>query len=128
MDPFNNNQKLINDFTSFFFNLQITMKLYHWSTNFYAKHKASDDFMSKLLEITDKFVEVFIGRYKVKPIVSNITINQDFINDNNIKNLLKEARLELQNFNNLINDSELLNIRDELLAEVNKTLYLFRLN
>jgi hypothetical protein len=80
------------------------------------------------LEITDKFVEVFIGKYKVKPILSNITINQDFINDSNIKDLLKEARYELQNFNNLINDSELLNIRDELLAEVNKTLYLFRLN
>ena len=36
------------------------MKIYHWNTTSYPRHKASDDLGGKILELTDKFVEIFI--------------------------------------------------------------------
>ena len=121
-------QELINSIVNFFFNLQFSMKLYHWTTTSYSRHKTSDSFMDKLLETTDKFVEVFIGRYDVRPIINSINTDNKIINDVGIINLLKISRTYLEDLNNQIKDSELLNIRDELLAEINQTLYLFTFN
>ena len=118
-------QDNINNIVNFFFNLQFTMKLYHWNTTSYARHKASDNFIEKFLEITDRFVEVYIGRYRVKPLFNNINTDIAIINDDGIIYLLNKSRDYLEKLNELIKDSELLNIRDELLAEINQTLYLF---
>jgi len=120
-------QDNINKIVSFFFKLQFTMKLYHWNTKSYSRHKSSDEFIEKLLEIVDRFVEVFMGRFNAKPIIDHINIDIGFINDDNIGRLLVKSREILEGFNNYIKDSELLNIRDELLAEINQTIYLFRL-
>jgi hypothetical protein len=114
-------QKNINNIVHFLFTLQLLNKLYHWNTMSHARHVATDRFNSKLLELTDKFVEVYIGKYKVKPMIDNISIKN--IDDNEIVLLFEEAREFLENIR--ISDTSLLNIRDELLAEVNQTLYLF---
>ena len=116
-------QKNINDIVKFFFTLQLLNKVYHWNTNIYARHIATDKFNSRLLELTDRFVEVYIGRYKVKPVIKNINIQM--MNDNDIVLLFENSRSYLGNMQNL--DSDLLNIRDELLGEINQTLYLFTL-
>jgi hypothetical protein len=73
-------------------------------------------------------VEVFIGRYKLKPKINKINLNSDFLTDDGIINLFEQAKRYLESINNKISHSDLLNIRDELLAEVNKMLYLFTLN
>ena len=39
-----------------------TVKLYHWNTHSYAKHKATDDLYSLLNEHIDKFVEIMMGK------------------------------------------------------------------
>ena len=120
------NQNIINSIVNFFFNLQFSMKLYHWNTTSYSRHKSSDSFMNKLLELTDKFVEVFIGRYNVKPLINSINTDDNIINDDGIVYLLTKSRTFLEELNDMIKDSELLNIRDELIAEINQTLYLFK--
>jgi hypothetical protein len=117
-------QEFINNIVKFFFTLQLINKVYHWNTTSYARHSASDKFNSNLLSLTDKFVEVFIGRYKIKPTVNTIKVG--LINDDDIVKLFESSRKYLENIEIL--DTELLNIRDELLAEINQTLYLFRLN
>jgi hypothetical protein len=101
------------------------MKLYHWNTTLYSRHKSSDNFIEKFIDITDRFVEVFIGRYKVKPLINNIITDVNIITDDGIIYLLNKSRDYLEKLNDTIKDSELLNIRDELLAEINQTLYLF---
>jgi hypothetical protein len=116
-------QKFINEIVKFFFTLQILNKVYHWNTNLYARHIATDKFNSNLLSLTDKFVEVFIGRYKIKPVITNIYINS--FDDNEIVSLFEDSKKYLENIK--ISDSDLLNIRDELLSEINQTLYLFTL-
>jgi len=120
-------QETISEIVRFFFTLQLNMKIYHWDTTSYARHKASDEFGQNLLPLVDKFVEVFIGKYKVKPMTNKINISSEFITDEGSENLLKKARKYLEELNSKINDTELLNIRDELLGEVNQTLYLYQL-
>ena len=47
----------ISEIVRFFFTLQLNIKMYHWNTTSYARHKATDDFGGKLLSLIDKFVE-----------------------------------------------------------------------
>jgi DNA-binding ferritin-like protein len=122
-----NSQEIINETVKFFFTLQLNIKVYHWNTTSYARHKASDEFGGKLASLIDRFVEVFIGRYKVKPFLSNIKIDSDFLSDDGSIKLLNKSRDYLEHLSGLIKDTDLLTIRDELLSEVNQTLYLYQL-
>jgi hypothetical protein len=121
-------QEDFDEMIQFFLTLQLLNKLYHWNTTYFARHKATDDFGSNLSDLIDKFVEVFIGRYKIKPQVNKINLNSDYLTDTGIIKLFEQTRKYLENMTNKIPYSDLLNIRDELLAEVNKMLYLFTLN
>ncbi len=120
-------QETINQIVKFFFTLQLNMKMYHWLTTSYARHKASDDFGGNLLGLIDRFVEVFIGRYNIKPSVSTIKIDPTLLTDSGNITLLNQSKEYLESISSIITDSDLLNIRDELLSEVNKTLYLYQL-
>ncbi len=120
-------QQDINEVVKFFFSFQLINKLYHWNTTSYARHVASDRFNSILGDLVDKFVEVFIGRYNFKPSVGTIKIEQSYVDDSGIVLLYEQARQYLETLQTKIPDNDLMNIRDELLAEINKNLYLFRL-
>jgi hypothetical protein len=122
------NQSDFNDIVNFFFHLQLLNKLYHWNTTSYARHKATDNFNERFLELVDKFTEVFIGTYNMKPQIEEIRINKEFLTDNGIKKLFIFTRKYLKSFDKMSLTSDLLNIRDEILAEVNQTLYLFNLH
>jgi hypothetical protein len=123
MDPQSNINKLVN----FFFTLELNLKIYHWNTTSYPRHKASDELGGKILELADKFVEIFMGRYNVKPNIERIKIESVYTSDNGNVDLLNQSIKFLEDLNTIIKDSDLLNIRDELLGEINKTLYLYRL-
>jgi hypothetical protein len=120
-------QENINEIVRFFFTLQLNIKLYHWNTNSYSRHKATDQLGQKILELSDKFVEVFIGKYKVKPMIHKIKIVNDFITDDGSEILLRKSAKYLEELHLKINDTELLNIRDEILGELQQTLYLYQL-
>ncbi len=114
------------------------IKLYHWQTISYPRHKATDDLYSSLGGLVDKFVEVLHGRlsntdpkYRItlEPTKNAITLNN--MTDATGNDLLVNIRkyLESNELKIAINGaSELINIRDEMLCEVNKTIYLFSLN
>lgn len=111
--------------------MSLTIKLYHWQTTVYARHKASDDLFNELQSLIDTFVEVYIGKYKRPQFNEKISITfQELSDDDIIKTLnryisflIKDLPEQLQT-----QDTELLNIRDEMLQLFNKTLYLFTLN
>ena len=117
----------INKIVKVFFTIQLTVKLYHWNTTSYARHKATDQFLDKSSNNIDKFVEVFIGRYKVKPNISNIKLDDTYLTDTGIIDLLIQFREFLNNMTLIFKDTDLLTIRDELLADLNQTLYLMDL-
>lgn len=120
-------QENLNKIIKFFFTVQLLVKLYHWNTTSYSRHKATDDFLEKLADNVDKFTEVYIGKYNVKPSVENIKLEASFLNDNDIISLFTQSREFLNEMNSYNLESDLLNIRDEILADVNQTLYLFNL-
>jgi hypothetical protein len=105
------------------------VKYFHWGTNSYSRHKALGKAYSTLDALIDDFVEIFLGKYGKDLPSFNIKIRSeqdldlfsalnemgDFLS-NDIQSYLSES------------DTDLMNIRDEMLAIINKTKYLFTLN
>ncbi len=116
----------------FFFTLENTLKLYHWSTKSYSRHISSDNLFNNIISTSDKFMETYQGKYGKINIGLDFIINSKVLNDNEIIAFLNEAKIWLQNIvrNNILNenDTDLLNIRDDLLGNINQTLYLFTFN
>ncbi len=123
-----NSQEYVNYITKIFFTIKFINKLYHWNTTSYPRHIASDRFDDVLESLVDKFMEVFIGRYQIKPLIHKLQIEDVYLNDKGIETAYKQVRDVLLEMQKYILDSDLLNIRDELVAEINKNLYLFTLN
>lgn len=115
-----------------FISLRNHIKIYHWSTKSYARHKASDKLLKQLNDQVDTFIEVMQGSRKkriILPNAGNISLNNQ--SDSSIILMLTEFKKWLSlKLPTLLKseETELLNIRDEMLASVNRTLYLFTLN
>jgi hypothetical protein len=109
--------------------LRDQVKLYHWQTLKYPRHKATDDLVGQLDTNIDKFVEVYIGKYG-RPSLRNVNIDLRGFTDREAPQMLKEAADWLSNSLPKIirkGDTELLNIRDEILADIEQAMYLFTL-
>lgn len=109
-----------------------TVKLYHWRTDSFAQHKATDELYAKLNENIDSFVEILMGKdeSRIKQIDKKIDL-VDCSNVGNFKQNVYEYRdflIELTDVLDAKKDTDLLNIRDELLGNINQLLYLLTLN
>ncbi len=103
------------------------VKLYHWNTFSFAKHKATDELYSRLNEHIDKFVEVMMGKTGHHIPEYN---RQILATSGNFKEQIHNYRDFLMRLGDLLNkdtDTDLLNIRDEILADINQFLYLMTL-
>lgn len=114
---------------TFFFELQNNVKLFHWLTDSYAKHKATDQLYDDLNKTIDKFIEVYIGKYGR---LQNVNRELKLIkySDADFVNYLKRTIKYLEgDFIGLIskNDSDLITLRDDLLIQINQALYLLSL-
>jgi hypothetical protein len=112
--------------------LRDQIKLYHWQTMNYPRHIATNDLVTKLDTNIDSFVEVYIGRYG-RPKLSGKTssIHLRNFSDKEASAMVKEiiGWLEHDLPKKLKRtDTDLLNIRDTILQDLNQTLYLFSLN
>ena len=107
------------------------MKLYHWQTKQYPRHIASDTLFANLLASMDLFVETYIGRYKRPEFNDDFSVDVVQFSDKDIVNLLREystfLNKEVPKHLNPETDTDLLNIRDDILGKINQTLYLFTL-
>jgi hypothetical protein len=112
--------------------LRDQVKIYHWQTMSYPRHKATDDLLSSLDENIDSFVETYMGKYgRPKFTTKTGTIRVENFHDKNGPALLKSAIAWLTTKlpkHLKPTDTDLLNIRDEIVGDLNKTLYLFTLN
>lgn len=102
------------------------IKMYHWKTPTYSKHRASDDFLKKMDEHIDKFIEVMSGGREERPL--EITyLEFRSLSDKSIIGYIKEFRgWLLTELPGLLyeHETDLLNLKDEILAEVNQGMYL----
>ncbi len=116
-----------------FFEMTNTIKLYHWKTTSYSEHKATDELHERLSGHIDKFVEVLLGKMVPNRInyKKNSTPIHDFSDKDAFIGIIVHYRgilIELSNMLNSSKDSDLLNIRDEMLADINQFLYLMSLS
>ena len=114
-----------------FFNMLLNIRLYHWSTTSYARHTGSGALYHALGLLIDQFTETYMGRYKRPEFKSSFNVQVKQFHDSNINEALREyvqfLKYEVPNYLKE-SDTDLLNIRDEIVGEINKTLYLFTLN
>ena len=104
------------------------VKLYHWKTQSYAQHKATDELYASLNENVDRFIEVLLGKdnKRIKMMEKKIDLI-DPANVSEFKTRIYEYREFLTDMNLHFSektDMDLLSIRDELLADINQFLYL----
>ena len=120
------------EIVSMFLKMLNTTKLYHWRTYSYATHEATDSLYADLNKYIDEFVEVMMGKMDNRNKILNINlVKMNVPNNNNdfkkeieyYKNFLIELDPHLKSKGN----SDLMNIRDEILASLNKLLYLMTL-
>jgi len=119
----------------YFFYYQNLIKVFHWQTNKYSQHVASDQLYNSLQTLIDQWVEVYQGKYQT------LTFDEDKVNVP-LRNVdLDDLKLHLTQFKTFLmrdipkflgddkemKHTDLYNIRDEMLAITNKTLYLLKL-
>lgn len=106
------------------------VKLYHWQTRDYPRHIATNDLVPKLDANIDQFVEVFIGKYGRPKLGARHAIALHNFSDRQATAFVRGAVHWLANVlpkKLAPGDTDLLNIRDTILADLNQTLYLFTL-
>lgn len=104
------------------------IKVYHWQTSKYARHIATNDLVASLDKNIDEFVEVYMGKYGRPKITKTIKLH-NFSESAARAFVAKQTEFLSKKMPRMLKstDSDLLNIRDTILADVNKTLYLFTL-
>ncbi len=112
--------------THTFLEMLDTIKLYHWKTNSYAHHKSTDELHERLQHKTDNFIEIMLGKNKTR--INNIDKHIKLYNLNNkdFNNKLYKYRtllIEMDNYLDHKKDTDLMNIRDDMVGEINHYLY-----
>ena len=134
-----NSKKLLMNIVEKFLTMLNTVKLYHWKTRSYSTHKATDELYEALNSKIDSFVEILLGKENISSgkkrdkilNVKNLTF-KTYNHENDFKKQIEEYKLFLINLsksslNSPIN-SDLMNLRDEILGLMNQFLYLLTLN
>ena len=133
-----------NELIRYFLELLNTIKIYHWSTLSYPTHKATDELHTKLSELVDSFIEIYIGHCsrrrgqgKDVPVfqVKNSRRGKSSLTSiafiKSLDSFCKFLDENIGNLNGLTKKldgyTDLVNIRDEMVAALAQTLYLLRL-
>lgn len=112
-----------------------TVKLYHWKTHSYAEHKATDELYANLNTNIDTFVEVLLGKTggRINLVNTKTLPLKEYTSVNDFKKEIEKYKTFLIHMTNdkginITNNSDLLNIRDEILGNLNQFSYLLTFN
>ena len=109
--------------------MQNQLRIFHWQTQSFAQHKAFGEAYEGLDGLIDEFVEVYQGKNGIsKPAdgikfkLENLDTNPSDMIDVFLEYLQNDLPKQIEE-----SDSDLLNIRDEMMGLLNKTKYLLML-
>ena len=127
-------QKVFDGLVKSMIELSTVVRLHHWNTMSYSTHKATDSLYESLDENLDKYVEVMIGKSNGEYRIDMNNYRKLKINGvNNNSALEKQVKTffsELVAFHSKLDSntfSDVNNIKDEIIADLNKFLYLLTL-
>ena len=112
-----------------FLKIQNQLRIYHWQSDTFSQHKAFGKTYKDFDALVDDFVEVYMGkngksRSRIAYSLELENLNENYIDIiNSFIDYLIGLNKELDQETN----SELLNIRDEMLAVLNRLKYLLTL-
>jgi hypothetical protein len=113
-----------------FLKIQNQLRIFHWQTSSYAQHKAFGKAYENLDGLIDEFVEVFMGKYGRSRAANSYNIELDNLGDNYLEVVESfiDYLISLTDDVDPVDDTDLLNIRDSMLGELNRLKYLLTLN
>jgi LysM repeat protein/DNA-binding ferritin-like protein len=109
--------------------LQNQVKYFHWQTKSYAQHQALGRVFDSITELIDTFVETLMGKYG-RPSTKGQKFEMFDLEDVNIEEWTGGVCDLLISFSDVLDDvqdTDLLNVRDEMLQEFNQLKYLLTL-
>ncbi len=114
-----------------FLEMLLMVKLFHWKTTSYATHKATDELYTKLNANIDSFIEILLGKSGSRiDLMSNKHIKLlDLSSQENLKREIESFKGYLVSLDNntamkRMSNTDLYNIRDTILGDMNQFLYL----
>lgn len=109
--------------------LQNQVKYFHWQTKSYAQHQALAKVFDSITELIDTFVETLMGKYG-RPSTKGQKFEMFDLEDVNIEEWTGGVCDLLISFSDVLDDvqdTDLLNLRDEMLQNFNQLKYLLTL-
>lgn len=114
-----------------FLEILLMIKLFHWKTTSFATHKATDELYASLNVNIDNFIEVLLGKSGSRTdLLSNKNIALiDLNSQEQLKSKIESIKgylvgLDSNKALSTMSNTDLFNIRDEILGDLNKFLYL----
>jgi hypothetical protein len=110
--------------------IQVQFKFMHWQTTGDAKHRAYGEVYDTLGDLIDSFTESMMGKYGRPEFEPEFSIMFKDLNSLSVQNFLDGITDFLVSFTDELDnkyDTDLLNLRDEMLAAINKLKYLLTL-
>ena len=109
----------------FLLEVQVQFRINHWQTKGFARHNAFGGFYEVLDGLIDTFIEASMGKYGRFTLDDETkTIQLNNLSDIDMKGLITTVRSAFVQMELDPTDTDLLNIRDEILADINQFLYL----
>ena len=106
-------------------NHQIVLKLFHFQTEKYGAHKASDAYLEKYANTMDKFLEVAQGIYGKVTLKKYTLSGSSHTDENIVKHLNGIITYMREKIDDVLDEyTELINIRDELVGDAEQLKYL----
>jgi hypothetical protein len=106
--------------------IQLQFKFLHWQTFGDAKHKAYGDIYDSLGDLIDTFVETMMGKYgrvEFEPEFSIMFQDIKALSVQNFMDGITEFLVEMTDHLDSRYDTDLLNLRDEMLGSINQLKY-----
>jgi hypothetical protein len=127
----NSLQNFQREITVKFLEILLMIKLFHWKTTSFATHKATDELYASLNTNIDNFIEVLLGKSGSRTdLLNNKNIALiDLNSQEQLKSKIDSIKgylvgLDSNKALRTMSNTDLFNIRDEILGDLNKFLYL----
>lgn len=113
-----------NKITQTLLEILMYVKLQHWNTREYNEHIATDELYQSLNSKIDKFIEILLAKKNIKINIPSIYIDTK----TNFVKKMRNYETFLLNINSMLPSdkiSDLITIRDDILGDINRAIYLF---